>query len=50
MHGSLPHHLLSVTPVVTKLGPIILDRIGAAIIPKPVVKCDENELTKFRKM
>lgn len=33
MHAKLPHNLLTLTPIVTQIGAILLDKTEAAIIP-----------------
>lgn len=34
VYDKLPHYLLSATPVIKQVGPILLDTLGAAIIPQ----------------
>lgn len=47
VYDKLLHNLLSATPVVKQVGPILLDKLGAAIIAKPWYNKSRKDIRYF---
>lgn len=48
VHDRLPNNLLSVTPIVERLGALLLDKEGAALLTRKAYKNIQHELAYFR--